>query len=237
MLNNDRSTMSHSAKRKRRNLLRQLLPGFLVLLAGILLCSSRASAQLAGKGEIRGTVTDPSGAVVPGASVIATSTSRGLKFATKSSASGDFSVSPLDPDIYTLTVSATGLATTTQENIHVNALEVANVNVSLTIGSESQTVTVSAAPPALETSNATLGATMENDMYSALPIQMGAYGQADQRRATDFAFLMPGVQGNNTTGNPTTNTGIVNGSGSRGAVSAPETDAAILPSTLSICVA
>jgi hypothetical protein len=48
---------------------------------------------------------------------------------------------------------------------------------------------------------------------------MDAYGQPDQRRATDFAFLMPGVQGNNTTGNPTTNTGVVNGSGSRGAVS------------------
>ena len=57
-------------------------------------------------------------------------------------------------------------------------------------------------------------------MYSALPIEMGAYGQPDQRRATDFAFLMPGVQGNNTNGNATTNTGIVNGSGSRGAVSA-----------------
>jgi hypothetical protein len=61
---------------------------------------------------------------------------------------------------------------------------------------------------------------MEQEMYAALPIEMGAYGQADQRRATDFAFLMPGVQGNNTTGNATTNTGIVNGSGSRGGVSA-----------------
>ncbi len=57
-------------------------------------------------------------------------------------------------------------------------------------------------------------------MYSALPIEMGAYGQPDQRRATDFAFLMPGVQGNNTNGNPTTNVGIVNGSGSRGAAAA-----------------
>ncbi len=61
---------------------------------------------------------------------------------------------------------------------------------------------------------------MENELYSALPIEMGAYGQPDQRRATDFAFLMPGVQANNTNGNATTNTGIVNGSGSRGAVSA-----------------
>ena len=220
MLNDNRPTIFGSGKGNRKSLLRQLIPSLLVLLAAVLICGSPARAQLAGKGEIKGTVTDPSGAVVPSATVVATSTSRGTKFTTQSSSSGDFSVSPLDPDIYTLTVSATGLATTTQQNIHVNALEVANVNVSLTIGSESQTVTVSAAPPALETSNATLGATMENDMYSALPIQMGAYGSADQRRATDFAFLMPGVQGNNTTGNPTTNTGIVNGSGSRGAVTA-----------------
>ena len=94
----------------------------------------------------------------------------------------------------------------------------------MTVGSETQTVDVSTAPPQLETSNATLGATMENDLYSALPIEMGAYGQPDQRRATDFAFLMPGVQGNNTNGNATTNTGVVNGSGSRGAVSAVYVD-------------
>ena len=223
MLNNIRPTMFRSCKGEEANPLRHLLPSLfsslLVLLAAVLLCSSPASAQLAGKGEIKGTVTDPTGAVVPNATVVATSTSRGLKFTTTTSASGDFSVSPLDPDIYSLTVTATGLSTTTQENIHVNALEVANVNISLKLGAESETVTVSAAPPALETSNATLGATMENDMYSALPIQMGAYGQADQRRATDFAFLMPGVQGNNTSGNATTNTGIVNGSGSKGAVS------------------
>jgi len=220
MLNNDRPTISCFDKSEIKSLLCHLLRSLLVLFAAVLLWGSPADAQLAGKGEIKGRVTDPSGAVVPGAIVVATATSRGITFTTKSSESGDFSVPALDPDIYTLTVSATGLATTTQENVHVNALEVADVNVSLRLGTKSQTVTVFAAPPALETSNATLGATMENEMYSALPIQMGAYGQADQRRATDFAFLMPGVQGNNTTGNPTTNTGIVNGSGSRGAVSA-----------------
>ena len=194
--------------------------GLLVLLAAVfLLCTPPASAQLAGKGAIKGVVTDPTGAVVPGAAVVATSTTRGISVTSKSTSSGDFTVSPLDPDIYTLTVTAPGFQTTRQENVHVNALETASVNVDLTVGSESQSVTVSAAPPALNTTDATLGATMENEMYSALPIQMGAYGQPDQRRATDFAFLMPGVQGNNTNGNATTNTGIVNGSGSRGAVS------------------
>ncbi|MGD0442666.1 MAG: TonB-dependent receptor [Edaphobacter sp.] len=192
-----------------------VLFAFLITIA--LLCNS-ANAQLAGKGEIKGVVTDPSGAVVPGAVVTATSTSTGVKLTRTSSSSGDFDLTPLNPDIYTVTITAKGFETLTQQDVHVNALEVSDLKMSLTVGSESQSVNVSTAPPALETSNATLGATMENDLYSALPIEMGAYGQPDQRRATDFAFLMPGVQANNTTGNATTNTGIVNGSGSRGAV-------------------
>ena len=192
----------------------------LIILAAIVFFSaSFASAQLAGKGEIKGKVADPTGAVVPNATVTATSTTRGTKLSAASNASGEYTLSPLDADIYTLSVSAPGFKSVTQENVHVNALEIADVPISLAVGSSTEVVTVSSAPPQLETSNATLGATMENDMYSALPIEMGAYGQADQRRATDFAFLMPGVQGNNTSGNATTNTGIVNGSGSRGAVS------------------
>ena len=162
--------------------------------------------------------------MIPNAVVTATSTTTGTKFSRTTSSSGEFDLSPLNNDIYTVTVTAKGFQSLTQENVHVNALEVADLKLILTVGAETQTITVSTAPPQLETSNATLGATMENDLYSALPIEMGAYGNPDQRRATDFAFLMPGVQGNNTNGNATTNTGIVNGSGSRGAVSAVYVD-------------
>ena len=102
----------------------------------------------------------------------------------------------------------------------MNATESQAYNPVLTVGRSKTEITVTGEPPQLETSNATLGATMENETYSALPIEMGAYGNADQRRATDFVYLMPGVQGNVTNGNATTNTGVVNGSGSRGAVSA-----------------
>ena len=79
-------------------------------------------------------------------------------------------------------------------------------------------MTVSAAPPQLETSNATLGATMEKECIPRCHSD-GRIWPADQRRATDFVYLMPGVQGNETNGNATTNTGVVNGSGSRGAAS------------------
>ena len=216
--------MTFSNIHRKRNFASRSMRPFLGLLAlvatVVLLYMPCATAQLAGKGEIKGVVSDPSGAVVPDATVVATSTSRGTKTTRRTTASGDYDITPLDPDVYTVTVTAPGFQTTTQEQVHVNALEIATVNVALTLGSESQSVTISAAPPSLDTTDATLGATMENEMYSALPIEMGAYGQPDQRRATDFAFLMPGVQGNNTNGNPTTNTGIVNGSGSRGAVSA-----------------
>jgi hypothetical protein len=189
-----------------------------------ILAALPASAQLAGKGSITGTVTDPTGAVVPGATVTATNTATGVATSQTSSSAGDFAMSTLDPGVYTVVVKAPGFETITQQDVHVNALEAFSYNPKLTVGATDTNINVSAAPPQLETSNATLGATMENEMYSALPIEMGAYGQPDQRRATDFAFLMPGVQGNNTSGNATTNTGIVNGSGSRGAVSAVYVD-------------
>ncbi len=193
--------------------------GVACLTACLLLIATAAQAQLAGKGAVSGTVLDPSGASIPGATIVITNTANNIATTTTSTSSGDYAVSTLDPGVYTITVTATGFQKLLQKNVQVNALETQTFSPKLTIGGSDQEVTVSTLPPQLETTNATLGATMENDMYSALPIEMGAYGQPDQRRATDFAFLMPGVQGNNTNGNPTTNTGIVNGSGSRGAVS------------------
>jgi hypothetical protein len=184
----------------------------------LLILGGPALAQLAGKGAISGTVLDPTGASVPGATITVTNVANGVSTTATSTSAGDFSVS-LDPGEYTVTVVAQGFERLTQKNVTVNALETQSLSPKLTVGGTDVSVTVDTIPPQLETTNATLGATMENEMYSALPIEMGAYGQADQRRATDFAFLMPGVQGNNTSGNPTTNTGIVNGSGSKGAVS------------------
>lgn len=184
----------------------------------LLLLSGAALAQLAGKGAISGSVLDPTGAAVPNATIVATNLNTKIAQTTTSTSSGDY-VLNLDAGTYTVTITAAGFQKLTQNNVTVNSLETQTLNPKLVVGSTDVSVTVDTMPPQLETTNATLGATMENDVYSALPIEMGAYGQPDQRRATDFAFLMPGVQGNNTSGNATTNTGIVNGSGSRGAVS------------------
>ena len=197
--------------------LRALGPVAIVIVATMM--SASAMAQLAGKGGITGTVEDKTGAVVANATVTATNTANGVATVTKSNGAGEYNFPDLDPGIYTVTTVAPGFEKLTQQNIHVDALTTQTYNPALQVGAADVQITVSAAPPQLETSDATLGATMEQETYAALPIEMNAYGQADQRRATDFAYLMPGVQGNETNGNATTNTGVVNGSGSRGAVS------------------
>ena len=185
-----------------------LLPGTVML------------AQLAGKGAISGNIGDPTGAAIPNAKVTVTNTATGVSVTTTSTGAGDYTFPSLDPGGYTIKVEALGFQTQQQQNVNVNALETTTYTPMLTIGTSSQTVTVSDAPPQLQTTNATLGRTLEAEMYSALPVEMGAFGSGDQRRATDFAQLLPGVQGNQTSGGATTNVGLVNGVGARGGTSA-----------------
>src|SRR5260370_34646093 len=195
----------------------RLLSGLIFLsVAFVLFCSASASAQLAGKGSINGQVTDFTGAAVPGAAVVITNNGTNVKQSTLSTGSGDYSFS-LDPGKYTITATMQGFKTFTQQNVNVDALQTFSVNISLPAGDVNESVTVTDAPPMLETSNATLGVTMEQEMYSALPVIQDGGGQ---RRATDFASLLPGVSAQVSNGNLTTNAGIVNGARSRGAVSA-----------------
>ena len=193
---------------------------WLVILVIAMMASVGAMAQLSGKGAISGTVTDKTGAVIPDATVVATNVATGIAATVKSSGAGDYTFTALDPGNYTVTTTAKGFEKLVQANIHVDAMDFMNYDPALTVGAADMEITVTDTPPQLETSNAALGSTMENEVYSELPIEMGAGGNADQRRATDFAALMPGVQGNETNGNATTNTGVVNGSGSKGAASA-----------------
>jgi hypothetical protein len=100
-------------------------------------------------------------------------------------------MSPLIPDTYTVTVTAKGFQISKQENLVITGLNVTGYNVSLTVGSTDQTVTVTEAPPALETTNATLGNVIDNRNYESLPLVMN--GQ--QREPTSFATLAPRAQG------------------------------------------
>jgi hypothetical protein len=174
-----------------------------------------ASAQLAGKGGLNGRVVDSSGGLIPNAVVTITNVDTNGKQITRATSSGDYSFS-LDPGKYRLAISAEGFKEFIQDNILVDALQTFSIDAVLQVGSSNETVTVTTASPLLESSNASLGATIEQAQYSALPLIEDGGGQ---RRATDFAQLMPGVNGQVTNGGAGTNAGMVNGSGSKGAVS------------------
>ena len=147
-------------------------------------------AQIGGEGAISGTVQDTTGALIPNADVTATNVGTGVQTKRTTSGSGYYLISPLIPGEYTVTVTAQGFAKQTQDHITVDALQTVGFSPKLTLGSTSDTVTVTDAPPALETENGTLNMTMEQKEYTNLPLTMSD----GPRNPTSFVTLMPGVQ-------------------------------------------
>jgi hypothetical protein len=165
-----------------------------------LLLSQAASAQIGGSGSIEGIVTDPSGAVVANASVSATSATTGLRTTRQTTDAGRYTISPLAAGVYSVTITAPGFETLVQQNVPVDALSIATLNVSLKVGASSEQVTVTDTPPALDMVDARMGQTIRNETYMALPLAMGGSAPRDP---TAFAQYMPGVTGfgSNTAGN------------------------------------
>ncbi len=151
-------------------------------------------AQIAGSGSIQGTVTDPSAAVIPGATVEATNAATGVKTARRTTSAGLYVISPLPAGEYTVAVSASGFQTFVQEHVVVDALSTVGLNVTLRLGATNERVTVTDAPPVLDTQDARLGNTMRNDVYTNLPLAMGVGGiGAGPRNPGAFIYLMAGV--------------------------------------------
>jgi len=184
---------------------------WLVLLILALLTPFVAHAQIGGSAAIQGTVVDSTGAIVVGAKVTAKSAKTGSQVVRTTTKSGLYNLSPLEVGDYTISVTAPGFETLLRENIHVDGMEVLGLDLTLKVGAANATVTVTDVPPPLETENATLGSVMENEVYQSLPLEMGAAGSPDQRRATDFASLMPGVSYNITKNNETDEPPVING--------------------------
>jgi hypothetical protein len=148
------------------------------------------NAQTAGEGAIQGTVTDQSGAVIAHAKVTATNNATGITATRETTSSGLFLISPLLPGTYRVLVSADGFRDLRQENLVVTAMSTSTLNLSLSVGSATQDVTVTAAPPVLNTTDAVLGGSIQSDVYMELPI----LANNQQRDITSVSNLLPGAQ-------------------------------------------
>lgn len=154
----------------------------LVLLA---LC---ASAQY--RAGIQGIVRDASGASVPGAEVKVTNKDTNSTRTTATSEGGVYSISGLAPGRYRVTIEKTGFATSELDDVTIAAEQVQALNVELTVGQATQTVTVTdSALPSIQTENATISGAITNREVEALP----SFGRDPYR----LIQLAPGTFGNN----------------------------------------
>ena len=135
-----------------------------------LLCCAAAFAQIK-SGTIVGTVTDPSGAVVPGASVVVVSQETNVPTTTVSDSSGTFTVPYLAPGTYTVNVepAGTGFAKYSATNISVTTGQTVKLAIGLKMGSNVETVRVSSDAVELQTSNATVQGITDRITIDAIP--------------------------------------------------------------------
>lgn len=139
------------------------------LLVGLFLCCIHASAQEF-RATISGTVTDPSGAAVPGATVQVREAGTGAINRTITDDAGQFVVPFLLPGHYTITVTASGFETLRRNDITLQAQEHPIVDLALKIGAASQTVTVTGATPLLSQASATIGDVISTSSVADLPL-------------------------------------------------------------------
>jgi hypothetical protein len=127
----------------------------------LFVCVSSSFAQF--KASLQGTVTDAGQAAIAGAKVTVTNEASGATRETETSDQGFYRVSELPPGKYTVKVNSTGFRESVSDGIQVQAEEPRGFDVSLQIGTASETVTVSASGEALHTENANTGTTIPPD--------------------------------------------------------------------------
>lgn len=185
----------------------------------VVMFAAMPSFGQADQGAITGTVQDATGAVVPNAQVSVASTETGLVLKSVADGSGNFVFSPLKIGTYTVSASAPGFSTTTQENVTLHVQDRIALEIVLKNGSENTTVTVTSAPPLLQTEEGSTGQVIESKTINDTPLNgrnwifiaqltagvapaNGARGQkggdfnANGQRAEQNNYIMDGVDNN-----------------------------------------
>ena len=159
----------------------------LVVLLVVMCAGSALSAwaQSTSTGTVAGSVSDPSGAVVAGASVTLTDTTTNIARPTTTNASGRYIYVDVNPGIYNIAVSKAGFETTKTQNQEVKVGASLTINLALQVGGANVVVEVSAVGNELQTMNATVGNTITNLTIDNLP-SLG-------RDVSTFIALQPGV--------------------------------------------
>src|SRR6516162_2795852 len=150
----------------------------------VLLLSSALFAQ-ANFGRILGTVTDQTGAVLPGAVVTIIDTERGVARSLVTDRAGEYNAPNLIPGTYTIRVEVPGFKRLDRQNILLEVGTEVRVDLTPQPGSQNQTVTVESSAPLVDTATATLGGTINNAEINDMPL--------NGRNYQNLLNLRPGV--------------------------------------------
>src|SRR6266567_1067501 len=166
---------------------RRFLLGLAISVTLLVWATATAQAQQI-TGSIAGTVNDEQGAVITNATVMATNAETGYKRTATTESNGAYNIQYLPVGRYTVEVDAPGFKKFVQQNLVLTVDKTVTLSVALSIGTESQTITVTEAPPLVDTSTAELGRTIEPSEIIGLPlVNRNAYAELS---------LTPGVQSN-----------------------------------------
>jgi hypothetical protein len=175
--------------------------GLALLLLTVLLAAPTAHGQVL-YGSVTGTIKDPSGALVPQATVTATNQATGESRSVTSNAQGDYRVLNLAPGPYTIAVKPTAsFAAYAQKNVTVDVNRETRIDATLQAAGVATQVTVSTAPPMLQTESAEVNHELSQTQIEELPIT-----SSQGRNFQSLITLIPGaanvVEQNSTASNP-----------------------------------
>ncbi len=136
----------------------------------LFLCASSLALAQAGRGSISGTVTDPNGAVVPGAPVTLLNKATGGIQHTVTSGAGLYSFISLNPGMYQVTVNQSGFASITQDKITVNVDQTTEADITLKVGASTESVTVTGTADLVEATNSTVGTLIPAEQIDRVPL-------------------------------------------------------------------
>ena len=155
------------------------------------------------RGTITGAVSDPAGAVVPGAKVAARNVETGAISETATTDTGNYTLASLPAGTYDVTAEATGFKKTARPGIVVQVAQTTRLDLGLLVGASSESVTVTAEAPLLRTENSEQSINVRGDMINNMPINFGGgnAGPAGSiRNWLSFVAMAPGVSNNSATG-------------------------------------
>jgi len=158
---------------------------FKIVLACLLLSGLMFAQGVGASGDIKGTVTDPSGAVVANATVTATDVNKGIKHTVTSDADGQYHLAGLQPATYSVSVSKSGFQPEVAKSVVVTIGQTNTVNFPMKVSQVSEQVEVTTEPPVVETERGGQSSVVSEQYIRELPI--------NRRDYLTFTLLAPAV--------------------------------------------